>query len=88
MKRIFLTFIGGFLSLVLCGCGQTLKVVDEAGRINDQALLSAEFIICRGASVGSVRRNFGSQERAELWRKLCTSYGQEDNFTPETSRGE
>lgn len=69
--------------LALSGCTQALKVADEAGRINDQALLSAEFVMCRGASVGSVRRNFGSKERAELWKKLCTGYGQEDNFTPE-----
>lgn len=53
------------------GCETLGLVTDKAAKMNDEALKSAEFTICNGASVGSVRRRFDTPELAELWRKMC-----------------
>lgn len=67
---------------VFTSCTKINSGIETVSKVNDQALHAAEFTICKGASVGSIRRNYGSKERAELWRQLCTGYGQEDNFSP------
>lgn len=67
------------VAVALGGCGLTPygdaarnAVTDYGARVMDQALADAEFVICDGASVGSVRRRYGtSAERAKAWRELC-----------------
>ena len=52
----------------------------SAGDVNDEAINTAIFTICKGSSIGSVRRNFGEADRAKLWSELCNVT---DGFTPE-----
>ena len=55
--------------LGLVGCTTTAEVVDKAADANDAAIRAAEFTICYGASVGSIRRAYG--EREAEWRTFC-----------------
>lgn len=57
--------------LVLSGCETLGVVVNQASKVNDEALKTAEFTICNGASVGSIRRRFNTPELAEIWRQVC-----------------
>lgn len=54
---------------------ETLK--SGGAELADQVLDDAEFIICRGATVGSIMRRYGSDvELARAWRTICV-------FSPE-----
>ena len=71
------------VAVSMAGCAQMMPTLDagigEARKVNDAALQSAEFIICQGAPVGAIRRNYGSPEKAAAWIKLCNP---NDQFTP------
>lgn len=56
-------------ALVASGCAYVPVAVDKASQANDEAVTSAEFVICRGASIGSIRRAFG--DRPDVWAGLC-----------------
>jgi hypothetical protein len=68
-----------FTALLLGACGFTgtgdaiRAVVKERGaQAFDEGLKNAEWYICKGASVGSVQRQYGeTQETADTWRRLC-----------------
>ena len=63
------------------GCASYVdRAVDKAAQVSDEALNAAEFTICKGASVGSVRRHYGSPDKARIWAALCNST---DVFSPE-----
>lgn len=72
------------LVFFLSGCSVLDVIADKGGVVNDEALSTAEFMICNGASVGSIRRHYGTPEKAEVWSKLCNS---RDSFMP-TADGE
>lgn len=62
--------------LALSGCAEftagRAAVIDTGAAVNDEALISAEMVICRAASVGSVERRFmRSPEDWELWNRMC-----------------
>jgi len=57
--------------LSLTGCSVLGSAVGKAAKVNDDVLKAAEFSICNGASVGSVKRRFNTPELAKLWRELC-----------------
>lgn len=57
------------LTLTLSGCAYVPVAIDRAADASDEAVKSAEFIICKGASVGSIRRAYG--DRPEVWAELC-----------------
>lgn len=59
-------------AVLLGGCA---GVVQRAAEAHDTALESAEWTICHGASVGSIRRAYGSPDRAAVWRQLCDQAG-------------
>ena len=61
------------LLLLLSGCvGVPSTVVDRGAEAMDKALIASEFVMCKGASVGSVQRRYGqSAELAAAWRTLC-----------------
>jgi len=63
------------LTINLQGCGIDqirTTVATKGAEVNDQLLHDAEFWICKGASVGSVRRKYGrSSEDATAWQALC-----------------
>lgn len=65
MKLLF--FVG--LAVFLAGCESMGRITDAGAEANDEAIHAAETVICRAASVGSVRRAYG--DRPEAWRQLC-----------------
>ena len=81
MRLIALTF-----AALLAGCStspQMTVATEQATAIgaalNDDILDAAEFTICYGASVGSIRRRFGDPERSDVWQALCNL---KDDFAP------
>lgn len=73
MKRIIL------VALLTTGCSSFDFGLDKAAEINDEALKAAEFTVCHGASIGSIRRRFNTPELAELWQKMCV---EQQGFKP------
>ena len=67
MKKLIYMFI-----IFLSGCSAVTGIVDSSAKVNDNALLAAKFTICRGASIGSVVREFNTEEKAKAWKELCT----------------
>jgi len=65
--------------LSLTGCSVLDLAIGKAAKVNDEALKAAEFSICNGASVGSVKRRFNTPKLAKLWRELCE---EKQGFTP------
>jgi hypothetical protein len=63
----------------LSSCSTIDGLVTKGSEINDEAVRAAEFALCHGASIGSIRRHYGSEERADVWRKLCA---EDKSFTP------
>lgn len=58
------------LVITLTGC-QT-AVVNSVSTAADNTLESAEIVICRAATVGSVIRRYGQDSaKAAAWRELC-----------------
>ena len=55
----------------MSGCTAIGQLVDTASDANDKALVTAEFTVCRGASVGSVLRRYNTPELAAIWQDLC-----------------
>ena len=47
----------------------------KGAEVNDTAVDTAVFTLCWGASIGSIRRQFG--DNPEVWKELCT---QEDGL--------
>lgn len=74
MRFIVIAFIA-----VLSGCSYKADIIRYASEANDTAVSDAEFVICRGASIGAIRRAYGSSERSVVWRKLCLD---ESEFSP------
>ena len=68
MKKILLISCA---TMALSGCSAVAEVADKAADVNDEAVRSAEFMICNGASIGAVRRQYDSPKKVEAWRKLC-----------------
>ena len=63
------------------GCESLVpRATGRAAEISDEALNAAEFTICRGASIGSIRCHYGEPSRARVWMDLCNST---DAFSPE-----
>jgi len=75
MKTLILVLIISILS----GCAGMAQIVDAGAKANDNALQAAKFTICRGASIGSVIREFDTPDKAKAWKELCT---QDNNSVP------
>ena len=65
--------------LCLSGCSTLKGLIGTASEANDSALVSAEFTICRAASIGSIIRRYDSVEKAKTWKDFCT---QNNSLTP------
>ena len=70
------TLISIIIVLFMPGCA---LISDKGAELTDQALTAAEFTICRGTSIGSIRRHYGGAEGARIWKEFCNSI---DDFTP------
>lgn len=72
----------GVLFLGGCGYLDAIRgtVSTKGAEVNDQLLNDAEWFICYGASVGSVRRAYGTPGMSDIYRSLCDKDG--DLLTP------
>ncbi len=66
MKCILLFVYLGIAS----GCASLSDIGSKGAEINDTAVDTAVFTLCWGASVGSIRREFGN--KPEVWTALCS----------------
>jgi len=85
MKMRFIV-LGCCITTLLAGCTTSPTLTDATeqaviigAQINDDILDAAEFTICYGASIGSIRRRFGDPERSQVWQDLCNPA---DEFAP------
>ncbi len=76
-------------ALLLAGCGLTSEgqalrdaVSTKGAAAYDAGLANAEWFICQAASVGSVRRRYGSGELADAYRELCENGSTEGILVP------
>ena len=70
MNMSNLTLITTFV-ITLTGCGILPNAIEKGSEINDGAVSASLFTLCRGASIGAIRREFGTPEKAETYSKLC-----------------
>jgi hypothetical protein len=62
------------LFVLLSGCASVDSIADRGAAVSDEALQSAEFIMCRAITVGTWVRTYGNDpQKADAWRKLCTA---------------
>ena len=80
MKKSYLIVAVISIFGLISGCSTMRRAISEGAKINDEALNVAEFTICKGATVGSVRRHYSTPKQAEIWKALCNSV---DDFSPE-----
>ena len=64
------------LALLLTSCASidTVKtaIAVKGAELSAQALVDAEWWVCRAASVGSVKDRYGqSQDRSDLYKEFC-----------------
>lgn len=64
--------------VMLSGCSTLEKLANSGADINDEAIRNSKFMICKGASIGSIMREFNTKEKAEGWVKICLG----ENDTP------
>lgn len=57
----------------LSACSTMGRLADIGKEVNDEALKTSEFTICKAASVGSIVRRFNTKELATAWINLCAS---------------
>lgn len=64
-------FLAAAVAVALTGCSIIPDAIVKRGAdLNNKAVESAAFTLCRGASVGAMRRKFGPEEVHDLWRIL------------------
>jgi uncharacterized lipoprotein len=85
MRKMKGLIVASLVFGLISGCGTIEKVISKGAEVNDKALNAAEFTICKGATVGSIRRHYSTAEQAKVWRDLCNSI---DDFSPEEIIGE
>jgi len=60
--------------VLLAGCTSLTSLFTKGAAINDDALIAAEAVICKGASIGSIMRRYGvSEAKAKAWKDLCSN---------------
>ena len=71
MKPFRITLIA-LLAASLTGCANLGDLAQEGADAADRAAASAEFVMCRGTSVGAVMRAYAvTPERWDAWLTLC-----------------
>lgn len=81
--------------IVLTGCGITSygdearEFVSENGaRVADNTLENVEWYLCNAATIGSVRRKYGSDPQlADAYRALCLRPGDQDVIGEQAASG-
>lgn len=89
-KQCILAFALGLVTSSCAGFDDARDgLVEQGAEFYDETLVTSEFIICRGASVGSVMRRYWQDvETAQAWMKLCAeapAVNLPEIIVPETS---
>ncbi len=66
MKYLILVLV-----ILLSGCSAIAGLADKGAELNDEALVSAEFVICSGASVGAIERRYDTKKLLEARKVIC-----------------
>lgn len=69
MKKVLISAC--ITSLMLSGCSMLGKIAEMGAETNDEAVRSSKFVICKGASIGAILREFDTKEEAAGWIQLC-----------------
>ena len=78
MKAII---IAAALFLGACSADAIRTTLSEGGaKFMDQALTDAEWVLCYGASIGSVKRRYGGS-KADTYNALCKPNGSDGIIT-------
>ena len=59
------------LCLCLSGCASIDAAFDKGADIQDELVNGSVEGLCNRYSVGAIKRRFNTQEKAEVWKKLC-----------------
>lgn len=78
--------------LILGGCGFTPygdfvreQVSERGAQAMNEGLVNSEWFLCRAASVGSIKRRYGSSdEKAKAYADLCRDNGEVPGLNPVT----
>jgi uncharacterized protein YceK len=76
MKRLFI--LAACISL-FSGCSSIMRIVNYGAAANTTAVESSIYTLCNAASIGSIRREFDTPEKVEVWKRLCD---QKTDFKP------
>jgi len=68
MKRLFILAVCASL---LTGCSSIMRIIDYGAAANTTAVESSIYTLCNAASIGSIRREFDTSEKVEVWKRLC-----------------
>lgn len=74
--RVALRFLSLCMFLfVLSGCSvldaARYHVSQEGAQAMDRVLMDAEWVICKGVSVGAIRRRYAGTLKFQHWRGMC-----------------
>jgi hypothetical protein len=48
-----------------------MRIVNYGAAANTTAVESSIYTLCNAASIGSIRREFDTPEKVEVWKRLC-----------------
>lgn len=68
---VLLIMVITMLLISLSGCSSISRLVTYGAYANDEAVKSAVFTLCNGASIGSIKREFDTDKKLQTWRDLC-----------------
>jgi hypothetical protein len=69
MKALLFLFFAVLVVSCITGCA---NITEPIAKVNDDALLASETVLCRGISVGAWIRAYGNdKEKASAWKTLC-----------------
>ena len=78
MKKLSMVLVV-FLAMIMAGCATVpsqKEIAQRGAEIMDNALDIAIWEMCYAASIGSLRREFGTnQDRIRAWQMLCGEIG-------------
>lgn len=69
-KTLVAIAIAGVLSSV-AACSTIQKIADYGADANDELVKDSKFVLCKGASIGAILREFDTRDKAEGWLKIC-----------------
>ena len=88
MRNLMLAGVLALAGVLLSGCFAQVDAVktalaDRGAHVADAALETSLWGICNAATIGSIRRKFGSSPEAwKAWRELCISDRQLEDPPP------